>query len=103
MARTSQAHKGIGATVHGQHQVGVWIQYKGFRARTLQTTRLQSARSNLTASIVDEFLADLEALTLTITGVTMVDVRIVCGGLDRFAHNTASTTGSASTQQSNIS
>ncbi|TBU40089.1 hypothetical protein BD309DRAFT_993313 [Dichomitus squalens] len=95
MARTSQAHKGIGATVHGQHQVGVWIQYKGFRARTLQTTRLQSARSNLTASIVDEFLADLEALTLTITES--------CGGLDRFAHNTASTTGSASTQQSNIS
>ncbi|TBU58327.1 hypothetical protein BD310DRAFT_490357 [Dichomitus squalens] len=79
MARTSQAHKGTGATVHVQHQVGVWIQYRGPRARTLQTTRLKSARSNLTAGIVAEFFADLEALTLTIPGVTMVDVRIVWG------------------------
>ena len=75
MARTTQASL---ASAQGQY-IGIWIQYKGPRARTLQTTKSETARADLTASIVQEFLADLDALQLSIPGVPMVDIRVVWG------------------------
>ncbi len=81
MARTSQAdaRAHTGARAPPVRHVGVWVQYKGTRARTLQTTKTRDAQAGLTSNITNEFLADLEALKLTLPGLPMVDIRIVWG------------------------
>lgn len=78
MVRTSQAVKHAGSTPTVQH-AGIWIQYKGTRARTLQTTKERDAQVGLMPDIINEFLADLEALELTLPGLPMVNIRIVWG------------------------
>lgn len=78
MVRTSQAVHGPGSAPTVQH-AGIWVQYKGNRARTLQTTKDRDAQVGLTSDIIDEFLADLEALELTLPGLPMVNIRIVWG------------------------
>lgn len=57
---------------------GVWIQYKGDRARVLQTVE-EYGRESLRAAIINEFMGDLEALSLAVPGQSMQDVRVVWG------------------------
>ena len=79
MARSSQAGTHTGATHKKAHHSAIWIQYKGTRARTLQTTKERDAQVGLTSDIINGFLADMEALELTLPGVPMVGIRIVWG------------------------
>ena len=58
---------------------GIWIQYKGPRARTLQTTKADARSANLQANILDEFQADIEALKLNVPGIPMAEIKIVWG------------------------
>ena len=58
-------------------QLGVWIQYKGPRARTLQTTKGKARAGDIEANVLDEFRADIEALKLNVPGIPMADIRIV--------------------------
>ena len=60
---------------------GVWIQYKGDRARVLQTVE-EYGRESLRAAIINEFMGDLEALSLAVPGQSMQDVRVVWGYVD---------------------
>lgn len=78
MARTSQSDAHTDATPPVKH-AGVWVQYKGTRARTLQTTRDRDVQAALRTHVISGFLADSEALKLTLHGLPMVDIRIVWG------------------------
>ncbi|KAI0765030.1 hypothetical protein C8Q74DRAFT_1021123 [Fomes fomentarius] len=80
MARTSQKNTSLTVRPPTPHQhPGVWIQYKGPRARVLQTTKVSARSASLTANIEDEFRADLEALKLNVPGVPLNEVKVVWG------------------------
>ncbi len=80
MARTSQKNTSLIARPPTPHQhPGVWIQYKGPRARVLQTTKVSARSASLTANIEDEFRADLEALKLNVPGVPLEEIKVVWG------------------------
>ncbi|KAI0701692.1 hypothetical protein C8Q76DRAFT_238692 [Earliella scabrosa] len=83
MARTSQrkekAEAGSFTQSPSPMPPGIWIQYKGPRARTLQTTKADARSANLQANILDEFQADIEALKLNVPGIPMAEIKIVWG------------------------